>query len=280
MNLDETACRLHYEQRAGLVLTPESGALKKRGRLIQNVNTNRRRGGFTHIAMICDDASIQPRLPQILLGNERIFPKAVVDRLTGHLAPNVLLWRRKSGWVTKPVMGEVLAQLIKSLGEPTATHHVILLLDTAPVHICKRFLAQASRYGVIVQYVPAKLTWLLQPLDTHAFARYKRFLTESYRRHLLESPGGRADVADIILLVAKTCLKVLQGVAWAYAFDGNGFGARQRRARPTLLAHTEWASPPELTARLPTYEEVQSIFPKRKDISAAADAAGFPEATW
>ena len=63
VNLDETACRLHYEQRAGLVLTPRQGSTRKRQRVVQDVSTKRRRGGFTHIAMICDDPSIQPCLP-------------------------------------------------------------------------------------------------------------------------------------------------------------------------------------------------------------------------
>ena len=247
-------------------MTPRQGSTRKRQRVVQDVSTKRRRGAFTHIAMICDDPSIQPRLPQILLGNERIFPKSMVERLSGELAANILLWRRKSGWVTKPLMREVLAQLLRSLGELTATHQVILLLDTAPVHICRKFLAAAARRGVVVQYVPAKLTWLLQPLDTHAFARYKRFLSESYRRHLLESSGGHSDVEQIIRLVAKTCLMVLQGVAWAYAFDGNGFGARQANVRPTVLAHVSWRCCPELTARLPTYDEVESIFPRRVEI--------------
>ena len=147
VNLDETACRLHYEQRAGLVFATGSRLTHQNKRLVQDVSTKRRRGGFTHIAMICDDASIQPRLPQILLGNERIFPKSLCHRLTRELAPNILLWRRKTGWVTKPLMREVLAQLLTSLGELTATHQVILLLDTAPVHICKHFLRQAPGGG-------------------------------------------------------------------------------------------------------------------------------------
>ena len=266
INLDETACRLYYEQGKGLVFQPAAGPSGKNARLVQDVSTKRRRGCFTHIAMICDDASIQPRLPQILVGNERIFPGSVVGKLVGRLAPNIFVWRRQTGWVTKALMREVLALLLTSLGELTATHQVILLLDTAPVHMCKRFLAQASRHGVIVQYVPAKLTWLLQPLDSHAFSRYKRCLRELFRSYLLESADGHCDTEAIIRLVAQTCLKVLQGVSWAYAFDGNGFGARQKKARANLLCHTEWTSPPELTARLPTYDEVKSIFPARGQI--------------
>ena len=43
-------------------------------------------------------------------------------------------------------------------GELTATHFVVLLLDTAGVHVSPWFLRSACRRGVAVQDVPAKLT--------------------------------------------------------------------------------------------------------------------------
>ena len=73
------------------------------------------------------------------------------------------------------------------LGALTATHQVVLLLDTASAHICPKFLRAASRKGIVVQYIPAKLTWLLQPLDTHVFARFKQFLIQEFREGLVRS---------------------------------------------------------------------------------------------
>ena len=108
--------------------------------------------------MICDHSSVQPRLPQILLGNEHIFPAATRSSLQPTLLPNIILWRRKSGWVTKVLMREILKKLCRALGELEAQRQVILLLDTAGAHICEHFLRAASRERIIVQYVPAKLT--------------------------------------------------------------------------------------------------------------------------
>ena len=254
INLDETCCRLHYEPKKGLSVGMRRRKQGRRRDVVQNVPTTKKRGAFTHIGMICDDASIQPRLPQILLGNERMFSVATMNALRGELPGNVRVWRRKSGWVNKYMMREVLDALLAALGELTATRQVILLLDTCPVHICARFLAHAARHTVSVQYVPAKLTWLLQPLDTHAFARYKAFLSEQYRRHLLRSPRGTCDVASMIKLVALTCRKVLQGVAWAYAFDGNGYTSQSTTVRDDIREALEWSAVPELTARLPSLE--------------------------
>ena len=99
INLDETSCKLHYDQKRGLaVLRQRAVSRAKKAEIVQDVSRQKLRGCFTHIAMICDDASLQPRLPQIFLGNEHIFAKRVVDAIRPGFATNILLWRRKSSW--------------------------------------------------------------------------------------------------------------------------------------------------------------------------------------
>ena len=49
----------------------------------------------------------------------------------------------------------------------------ILLLDTAKMHFSTAVLQACSRTRVWPVLVPASTTWLLQPLDTHAFAAYR-----------------------------------------------------------------------------------------------------------
>ena len=75
INLDETACRLHCDQKRGLAVSQQRALSRaKKAEIVQDVSRHKLRGCFAHIAMICDDASLQPRLRQIFLGNERIFP--------------------------------------------------------------------------------------------------------------------------------------------------------------------------------------------------------------
>ena len=183
---------------------------------------------------------------------------------------NVCVWRRKSGWVTKAMMLEILKEICVALGELTATHQVVLLLDTAGVHICPKFLRAASRRGIMVQYIPAKLTWLLQPLDTHVFARFKQYLLREYRGGLVQSGAQASELAARLNAVATACRKVLQAHAWAYAFDANGFSAHaQRDVRQTILEELQWNRVPELPAALPTFPEFQAIFPARTHIPLA-----------
>ena len=214
INLDETRIPLHHELPRGMQTKRKQnrGAPRlrpRRRKVVQNVGLAKQRAGFTLVTLICDDVSLQPRLPQFLLGNEAIFPAATVATLRETLPPNIRLWRRKSGWVTKPLMLEILKELCDALGELTATHFVVLLLDTAGVHICPWFLRSASRRGIAVQYVPAKLTWLLQPLDTHVFARFKGYLVLLYRQDLLQSGSRATELTARLDAVIKACRKVL-----------------------------------------------------------------------
>ena len=183
------------------------------------------------------------------------------------LPPNIRLWRRKSGWVTKEMMREILKELCATLGELTTTHQVVLLLDTASVHICPLFLRAASRKGIMVQYIPAKLTWLLQPLDAHVFARFKRYLLQEYRLSLQPGEAIGCDLTSRVQSIIKACRHVLQAHAWAYAFDANGFSTcAQSKVRQTILDELEWERVPELPASLPTVPEFMAIFPTRRDI--------------
>ena len=229
--------------------------------IVQDVSRGKLRGCFTLIAMICDDASLQPLLPQILLGNEHTFPQRVLEQLRPTLAPNIHLWRRSSAWATRHTMVEVVQLLARALG--TTLHHrrVMLLLDACYIHMGPGFLRACARRGILVQFVPAKLTWMLQPLDTHAFARFKVFIGREYRQEIMRT--GHCELAAMIRIVARAIRTILQGVVWSYAFDGNGFGAGQRDVRRTILDVLERETAIGVSSQLPTLDQFQHIFPRR-----------------
>ena len=68
LNLDETSVRFWYEPRQGL--RSNSGPTRKTG-CARQASRGQLRRAFTHVAIICDDASLQPYMPQVLLVNER-----------------------------------------------------------------------------------------------------------------------------------------------------------------------------------------------------------------
>ena len=228
---------------------------------MQDVSRHKLRACFTHIAMICDDASLQPRLPQIFLGNEHVFPQRVIESIRPHLAKNILLWRRKSAWVNKATMVEVVRALAAALGPELAARRVLLLLDACKIHMGAGFLRACNARGILVHYVPSKLTWLLQPLDTHAFARFKMAIGCQYRHEIMKH--GQCELSAMLRIVANVVRKILQGVRWSYAFDANGFGRHQAEVRKTILDVLDQESAVGASSQLPTYHQFTLIFPRR-----------------
>ena len=48
-----------------------------------------RRGCASYLASICSEADLNPILPQVLLGNEHVFPKSLVKGIQAELGGNV-----------------------------------------------------------------------------------------------------------------------------------------------------------------------------------------------
>ena len=268
INLDETSCRLHYDQKRGLAVCRQRGlSHAKKKEIVQDVSRGKLRGCFTLIAMICDDASLQPRMPQILLGNEHIFQQRVLEEIRPFLASNIHLWRRPSAWATRHTMVEVVQLLARALGAILGNRRVMTLLDACCIHMGIGFLRSCAKRGILVHYVPAKLTWLLQPLDTHAFARFKIFIGCEYRQEVMRS--GRCELSAMVQIVAHAVRRILQGVAWSSAFDGNGFGQRQSRVRKTVLAVLERDAAVRASFQLPSLGQFACMFPARTTLPLA-----------
>ena len=89
---------------------------------------------------------------------------------------------------------------------------------------CLRTLAALRECDIWPVVIPARMTSLLQPLDTHVFSRFKMCLRT--RLHQLMLTGANEDltsglVVDALLHAIKG---VLQRHEWAPAFAHNGFG--------------------------------------------------------
>ena len=148
INLDETACRLHCDQKRGLTVCRQRALSRAKQReIVQDVSRGKLRGCFTLIAMICDDSSLQPLLPQILLGNEHIFQLRLLDALRPALASNIRVWRRPSAWANRDTMVEVVQLQARALGSTMQTRRVMLLLDACYIHMGPGFCAHVPDAG-------------------------------------------------------------------------------------------------------------------------------------
>ena len=65
----------------------------------------------THIAVVCDDAALQPRLPQVIIANTKTILCRELPRLITKSAPNARLVRRQTSWNTAGLQEQVIGWL-------------------------------------------------------------------------------------------------------------------------------------------------------------------------
>ena len=70
-------------------------------------------------------------------------------------------------------MQKYIRLLCGRLREYLDHREIILLMDMAPCHMHPSVFALARRKGIRIVLIPARLTGLLQPLDTHVFRQFR-----------------------------------------------------------------------------------------------------------
>lgn len=257
LNLDETALCMFQGKRKGNVFIT-----KKAPRPPRRVSQSKLRMYLSHVAFICDDPSIQPKLPHVIIGNVHTIPRAEYLDLRLGCAGNIFLERLTSAWNNSFMMMRVVTYLHRALKPYMSQVQPILLMDTASCHFNSDVLALCRRFHIWVVAVPAKLTWLLQPLDTNGFAAYKARLRKAFQTSRIRSVHGQMDLAGFLRCVEQTIRSVLQGRRWAGAFDSNGFGNLQADVSRRVLAQLGWEAPLAAPSTKPSEEQLQIVFPK------------------
>ena len=110
INLDETSLRLFQGDGRGIIF-----ASKNCPAPVQSVTRAKRRSCLTHVAFICDEPSIQPVLPQILIGNETTIPASALAALKERAPANVRLLPQKSAWNNERVCAWIVRILAAAL---------------------------------------------------------------------------------------------------------------------------------------------------------------------
>ena len=229
----------------------------------QRVTLHERRAAMTHTALICDCPRLQPLLPQMLICNKNTVRLRDWASLRAALRGNVWLVRQTSAWMSAKLL-VVLFDLLARFRDDHCPDRVLLLsMDAARIHLQDEVGAAARSRGIRLLVIPARLTWLLQPLDTHVFFRYKRYLRTEYSRRAATSPNGRLDVFGWMQLVTDCIRTVLCGHAWKKSFDDNGFGERQAALSSFILRELDMQAPPTIADTMPSSELLALLFPRR-----------------
>ncbi len=126
--------------------------------------------------MICDNVELQELLPQALLGGLACFLAREVVALQALVGPNVFVIRSASGWNNSKRMMGIIELLVATTREYYRTHQFCILLDAGKCHITEEVALCLQNHRIWLTGIPARMTFILQPRDTHAFALLKRNL--------------------------------------------------------------------------------------------------------
>ena len=95
--MDEPLVPLWWPSKVGLVQVPAGGIRRQYLQQEQMATLATRRAGFTLMASVADDPSIQRLLPHIMLANKTVLTHAVLNAVGEHLREdNLFILRRQS----------------------------------------------------------------------------------------------------------------------------------------------------------------------------------------
>ena len=260
-NLDETMLPRGFGDHKGVIL-------KKRLRGQQKIvsSKNSERGSLTFVAIIGDNATVQPRLPQVLIGNEHILRVQDLQEIQQDLPPNVYVIRRKTGWVDHILFAQILEWLRKDVSDFDPDMEIILLVDASPVHTHNLVLKTAKRQRIRLCFVPALCTWLLQPCDTHLFRKFKAQLAKLFRHFRVQHGVTVVQMTALVKMIVTLIRTVVQGTKWDSAFDHNGYGHSQQLVSQRVLCNLVSGVTHLVGHSFPVAEDIERMLPAKRKI--------------
>lgn len=251
VNMDETMLSNIKPWKKGIGFKRAGGQSRPEGIIHREAALSR----TSLIASVCSAARVQPLLPQIRLprATARGFPSKVQQAAYARAsAPQVAL-HGGSGWNTAVTMKWYLKLLAAAVAKGAPGHAVVLVMDCCPVHLSRDVLAAAHRRGIQVIILPARLTWLMQPLDTHVFAQLKRSIRNAEYDWKANRNDSRMPAARRIEVHGEAIRQVLVDGAWSLTMVRAGMTGASENLRRSLALAVESE---ELSPRAPSVEEL------------------------
>ena len=161
---------------------------------------------------------------------------------------------------------KVMDELSKSLASLKDTHQIVLSCDAYKAHLHQRCWRAAARHNILMFTIPAKITYVLQPLDVYVFAQYKRKLRQTAQEQAIRARTSEITLEHTILATSSTVTNLLHGRPWAHAFSRLGLNGRQSEVSRSLLKHIAVEDTPVVGAGFPELKDLLNCWPARLDV--------------
>lgn len=180
------------------------------------------------LAAVSPCPGLQPQLPQVLLCKSRGGrepPRHVLEVCAGCGSP-LEFWHGSNGWVDYRIMRHYVTRLRSAVQSAAPGTWTVLLVDCASPHLDRRTVQHMRRLGVVPLFVPAGLTWLLQPADVGVFRPLKEALRSALLSKRLENEGGTVAGPEWLRCISAAVHGVVVNVDWAESFEAVGASPR------------------------------------------------------
>ena len=274
LNLDETSIPVQFTHAGGNVMLLDPTKNWHRPPR-QAATRSEKRSYFTHVGLICNDVAIQPKLPQVLFIGDKLLPLAAMARIQAVLPDNVYVKRLPKGWNNADEHCVIIRLLGLILAPVLDRYQPVLMFDAAPLHLADEVMHELTSASIWYLVVPARLTWLLQPLDTHGFAKYKWHLKKRFQDTFVGADGTNV-TEHMVQLVVETIRVVLQGNRWAPAFASNGLDGDQARVSKYIKDSLEFETLPPYPATRPSAADLRLCWPRNRVVNVAVVYSPLP----
>ena len=188
--------------------------------------TDRTFKSTTLIAVACDSPGLQPLLPQVILSRytKHVEVPATLQAHYQSCGFPFEFWHGSTGRVTPVIIRKWFTRLRQSVASYNPAAWIVLILDCCTAHLDRVSVGHLRRLGILVVFVPASMTWLVQLLDVYAFGRVKGELRQAEARARANSPDGQIVPGQWIKLATTVIRRELINRDWSPCFARLGVG--------------------------------------------------------
>ncbi len=137
--------------------------------------------------------------------------------------------------MTSSILKQVFTLYRREIRAIRPNAEIVMVFDVASPHVTREVFMHLNRLNLHTLLVPAGMTWLLQPLDTHVFSTLKRSLHDRQTRGRAASPLGILPSCSWIRIAGEAVKEVLVDRDWTHSLRGNGLHAQVVPLRLTLV---------------------------------------------
>lgn len=224
INVDETSVNALLQKRHGYV--GQGVRLQMRRHQRRPIQRDRSDVKTTLMGVICDQPELQPYLPQVFMPKytQNAIPPAWTREVYGRQGFPFQYWHRTGGTSTPATFRQWANALRSAVHSFNSDAYILLLMDCHSSHLDVRTVLHLGRLGIVTVIIPAKLTWLLQPLDVYVYADLKRVLRGLLHEQAAANPEGAAELGAWITPTASAARTVLCRTDWSTEFAKVGAG--------------------------------------------------------